>query len=634
MLNAKMKKCTLLTTWLLCVLYVTVSPWSRIEAADELNIEFREGVIPKDQFLDELAKRCFLFFWDKADPDTGLLPDRTAADGSQVTNVSSSAATGFGLTAYCIAADRGWISREAAYERTEKVLRFLMTMEHVEGHFYHFKNMQSGERVWQCELSNIDTALLMGGVLTAAEYFKGTEVEEIGNQLFDRVRWDFLMRDDGILSMGWTPENGYLNAAWGNYSELMILYLLGLGSETYPLPEKTWHAWERGPVMVYGDRVYLNCPPLFTHQYSQGYFDFRNKRDDYADYWTNSVLATEANREFCINLSDQFKSWGENIWGLTASDGEKGYRAWGGPPAPLESLDGTVVPCAAGGSVAFKPDECLDALYAMYTQYGDEIWKKFGFVDAFNPENGWVASDVIGIDVGITLVMIANMQDGFVWDTFMKHPVAKRGMKRAGFVEIGVNREGFMPNSSIYGLKKKPVSYRPNISSKYGKPKNGKARFLGSTKLGLNKAISDTGGWFKSNWDQNYLYFTADVVDATFDDKTDRFEVYIDPNNDGLIWNGKEDFQFIFYASGRIAGWSLDKKNRTVKSDVKVTKKGFQIEVAIPWKILGTRPAKDVEMGFSAAIANQKKPGDVSKLDWHFQPKDRSVELGAISFTK
>jgi hypothetical protein len=171
--------------------------------------------------------------------------------------------------------------------------------------------------------------------------------------------------------------------------------------------------------------------PIFIHQYSHAWFDFRNRRDHYADYYENSVIATKAHKQFCVDLRERYPHFGESMWGITASDSAKGYRAWGGPPEH-GGVDGTLVPCAAAGSLPFLPEETIRVLRKMREQYGERIWKRYGFIDAFNPQTGWYGPDVIGIDVGISMVMAENLRSGFVWRTFMKNPEAQRAMKLVG----------------------------------------------------------------------------------------------------------------------------------------------------------------------------------------------------------
>ncbi len=389
------------------------------------------------RFLNALEQRSFRFFWEQANPATGLIPDSADAAGTNHPSVASIASVGFGLTGICIADERGWVSHEQAYQRARTTLRFLLDklpQEH--GFYYHFVDMQTGARQWNCELSSIDSALLLAGVLTARQYFRGTEVEQLATRIYERVDWPWMLNGGQTLSMGWTPEGGFLGGRWGDFSEHMVLYLLGLGSTTHPLPAATWRAWKREPVITYSGRTFLQCPPLFTHQYSQVWVDFRNKRDAFADYWRNSVLATLAHRQFCLDLASQFPTYSADLWGITSSAAPEGYKAWGGPPATVYApIDGVIVPCAAGGSLPFAPQECLRTLRFMRTHYSNRVWKRYGFVDAFNPRTGWTAANVIGIDTGITLLMAENYRSGFVWKYFMKNPEIQVALNRAGFCD-------------------------------------------------------------------------------------------------------------------------------------------------------------------------------------------------------
>jgi beta-glucosidase len=395
-----------------------------------------------DRFLDDLQRRTFQFFWDHSDSKTGLTLDRSRTDGTPPPageshhKIASIAATGFALSGYCIAADRGWLSREQAIGRARNTLDFFANrQEHKNGWFYHFVDQESGDRRWNSELSSIDTALLLGGVLTVKTCFKDDrQIVDLANKIYRRVDFRWMLNGDRyLLSHGWRPENGWISNRWHDYSEQMILYMLAIGSPTTPIPPQSWYALER-PWMEYKGKRYLAAvSPLFIHQFSHAWVDFRLKRErrpPYVDYFENSVKATEAHRQFFIDvLSKEFPNYGPNVWGLTASDYVGGYVAWGAPPRH-EATDGTVVPCAAAGSLMFTPDISLAALKEMKTKYGDRIYGKYGFVDAFNPQNGWVNRDVIGIDLGITLLSAENLRSGKVWYWFMQNDEIRRAMKR------------------------------------------------------------------------------------------------------------------------------------------------------------------------------------------------------------
>jgi hypothetical protein len=385
-----------------------------------------------DQFLEDLEKAIFQYFWDQGNPKTGLVKDRCNAFTPGNDIVASIAATGFGLTALCIGEKRGFVPRAAALERVRATLQSLWgKLPNHRGFFYHWANVNTGERVWDSEVSSVDTAILLCGVLTCREHFWIVDVQELADDIFDRVEWTWLSEDTALLTHGWTPEVGFLPYRWDYYSELMMMYLLGLGSDSYPLHEDAWLAWKRLNFDYEGERYIGSFAPLFVHQYSQAWFDFRGKRDKYADYFQNSVTATDVHRRFCIELGKQFPSYSDDLWGITASDSQYGYVAWGGPPA-TGPIDGTVVPCASGGSLPFLPQPVMRVLRNIRQNY-PKAWSKYGFVDAFNPLKNWYDTDVIGIDAGITLLTAENVRTGFIWDTFMKSETARRGMERAGF---------------------------------------------------------------------------------------------------------------------------------------------------------------------------------------------------------
>ena len=386
-----------------------------------------------DALLNQIEEACFQYFWTQAHPETGIVLDRCNARNPVTSELGSIAATGFGLTALCIGDKRGFVMHSAAEARALNTMRFLWRkLPHHRGFFYHFGNINNGERLWDSEASSVDTAILLCGVLTCREHFAHSEISQLALDIFNRVDWNWLSEDTPILPHGWTPESGFLQYRWGDYSEMMMMYLLGLGSAAHPLPADAWNAWKRTLFEYDGIRYIGSFAPLFIHQYSQAWFDFRGKRDRYANYFQNSILATEAHRLFCLDLASQFPDYSDDLWGITASDSVKGYVAWGGPPA-TGPIDGSIVPCATGGSLPFLPEATMRVQRTIKDRYGDKAWTQYGFVDAFNPLTGWYDTDVVGIDTGITMVMAENARSGFVWETFMRNPEARRGMERAGF---------------------------------------------------------------------------------------------------------------------------------------------------------------------------------------------------------
>jgi hypothetical protein len=386
-----------------------------------------------DRFLNDLEYANFLFFWEQANPLTGLVRDRASVYTRDRSILGSIASTGFGLTALCIGQKRGFVGQQEARDRVAATLRSLLNWQpNHRGFFFHWVNIDTGERIVDSEVSSVDTAILLCGVLTCRAHFTGDEeITTLATKIFDRVEWTWLSEDTPLLPHGWTPELGFLPVRWDLYSELMMMYLLGLGSSTFPLPPETWGVWKRTTFDYDGTRYIGSFAPLFIHQYSQAWFDFRGKRDKYANYFENSVVATDVHRRFCIALSKQFPDYSEDLWGITASDSEKGYQAWGGPPM-TGPIDGSVAPSAAGGSLPFQPQATLRVLKNIKSRY-PRAWGRYGFVNAFNPLKNWYDRDVIGIDTGITMVMAENVRSGFIWETFMKNPEAQRGMERAGF---------------------------------------------------------------------------------------------------------------------------------------------------------------------------------------------------------
>jgi hypothetical protein len=386
-----------------------------------------------DQLLNEVENASVLFFWEQGNPKTGMVKDRCNVHAERPGDAASIAATGFGLTALCIGDQRGFIPTAAALERVFATLRFLWRkLPNHRGFFYHFANPETGERMFDSEVSSVDTAILLCGILTVRQHFRHPAVAELANLIFSRVDWSWLSEDTTLLTHGWTPEVGFLPSRWDYYSELMMMYLLGMGSSAHPLNPQTWTAWKRLTFEYDGLRYIGSFAPLFVHQYSQAWFDFRGKHDKYANYFQNSAIATEVHRRFCLELGKQFPDYNEDLWGITASDSQQqGYVVWGGPPA-TGPIDGTVVPSAAGGSLPFLPGPTLRVLKNIRNKY-PSAWTKYGFVNAFNPLKNWYDTDVIGIDTGIILLMAENLRTGFVWETFMKSPEAQRGMERAGF---------------------------------------------------------------------------------------------------------------------------------------------------------------------------------------------------------
>ena len=386
-----------------------------------------------EQLLEEIQRGSFQFFWNETNPDTGQVKDRALLNGGDTRTMSSIAATGFGLSALCIGDARGYAKTADVANRVRTTLRFLdEKTPNVHGFYYHFLDMNTGQRWEQVELSSIDTSLLLCGVLTARQYFHDAEIQDLATKIYERVDWPWMLNGGKTFSMGWHPESGFLSARWEHYCELMMIYLLGIGSPTHPVPPETWNAWTR-PTITYQGLAYISGnDPIFTHQYSQAWFDFRNKKDAYANYFDNSVTATKAHKLFCLSLANQFSDYTDDLWGISASDYAGGYTAWGGPPKQ-GPIDGSIVPCATGGSLPFLFTDCMRVLRNIRGSYPAKAWGLYSYVDAFNPLSDWYDADVLGIDLGITMIMAENQRSGLIWNTFMKNSEAQSAMTKVGF---------------------------------------------------------------------------------------------------------------------------------------------------------------------------------------------------------
>ncbi|MCI2261824.1 glucoamylase family protein [Xanthomonas indica] len=438
--------------------------------------------------FEDIERRTFQFFWDTTNEQNGMAVDRYPSRP-----FASIASVGFALTVYPIGYENGWISREQAVQRTLTTLRFLRDVPvgpqrtgraGYKGFYYHFLDMQKGLRYDQwVELSSVDTALLMMGVLFAQSYYEGDtpdekEIRQIADTLYRRVDWPWMQQRKPLISMGWYPERGFIQHDWMGYNEGMMVYLLALGSPTHPVEPDAWQEWTRTYNKdwgVYYGQEYLAFGPLFAHQYNHVWIDFRDIQDQYMrehgiDYFLNSRRATLAQREYAIDNPMKWKEYGENVWGLTASDGPQNttqeyrgeqrqffhYRTRGA--GLFEAFDdGTIAPTAAVSSIVFAPEVVIPATQEMHKRFGDFLYSSYGFLDSFNPSfnydiplktgrmipnRGWVASDYIGIDQGAIVTMIANYRNEFVWNVMKKNKYIRTGLERAGFTGGWLTPEG------------------------------------------------------------------------------------------------------------------------------------------------------------------------------------------------
>lgn len=446
-----------------------------------------EPRLDEQSLLEDLSARTFRFFWETANPDNGLIPDRYPTE-----SFSSIAAVGFALTAYPIGVKRGYITRGEARERTLKTLRLFHDMPQgpepegmigYKGFFYHFLHMDTGARWATTELSTVDTALFVAGALFAQSYFNGdhpdaVEIRDLAEKIYARIDWRWSQASSSRITLAWRPERGFSAHHWSGYNEAMIVYLLGLGTPEpeHALEPAAWQAWTERYDEFWGshyNQEHLLFSPGFGHQYTHVWVDFRGIQDRYMrqrglDYFENSRRAALAQYAYAEENPMGWRGYGDGVWGLTASDGPgravleyegeqrqfRGYAARGiGYPSSHSGLgssydDGTIAPTAAISSIVFTPELSIQGIRELRARYGKHIYSEYGFLDAFNPSFtfdvelkrgrvipgfGWVADDYLGIDQGPILLMIENYRSGFVWEVMRSNSHIRRGLRRAGF---------------------------------------------------------------------------------------------------------------------------------------------------------------------------------------------------------
>ncbi len=412
--------------------------------------------ITTNQLLDTLQHTAFNFFWNEANPSNGLIKDRSAQGVP-----SSIASVGFGLTAICIGADHGWVTRAAARERIAMTLQTFWSGPQgtgesgyagYKGFFFHFLNMTTATRDWNSELSTIDSGLLFAGILYVREYFNGsdsveTRIRALADSIYFRADWEWFRNYNPGLLMEWKPVTNFGQNQWRGYNEAMIMYILAYGSPTHPITDDYgWQAWTGGysnTIGAYYGQYYIGFAPLFGHQYSHCWVDFRNIRDGYMqnrgwDYFENSRRATLAQRAYARANPYNFLGYSDSLWGITACDGPNGYKARGAP-GPGSDDDGTIAPTAAISSIVFAPEVVIPTIHNFWNTYRTQLWTQYGFRDAFNLTQNWWGPDVIGIDQGPIIIMIENYRTGKVWNVFKQSPYIKEGLSRIGFRPVVTN---------------------------------------------------------------------------------------------------------------------------------------------------------------------------------------------------
>ncbi len=501
-------------------------------------------------FYKEVAKRAFLYFWFEANPETGLVPDKNSD------SMASIAATGFGLSAICVGENKGWISAQEAKQRVLTTLQFLRdNVQKVNGMPYHFVWVHNGQRYGYSEISIVDTAILMAGVLHAANHFSdNSQIVSLAKELFDAVDWYWFVRPSGTFAAMWTPEQGFFGERFG-YDEYMIAGILGLGSLTYPLPRSSWDAWRSAYQWAEYENYWFLCPAgymrpcAYLYHFPAAWIDFRDKHDNYVDYWEMMWNALAANREYCRDWAENYPEYDDNLWGWTACEGPTGYLGW-------DPFRGTIAPSAVAGSLPFMPDNVIPDLWYIYEHYGDNIWSRYGFKDSmdsgYNSGAGWFAENSVGINKGPEVLLVEAYWSGMVWREFMKNFNALEGLRKAGFTwRIYPSDDSYVDNT------------QPN------------------TNFGTSPALLVENTASRSRL--AYLKFDlSDVFSQDFGIAEARLNVFVYENNPGLMvvfsvendawsentitWNSRPAFQENIGNATCSAGWVSIDITRWVKS--------------------------------------------------------------------
>ncbi|MBI4358601.1 MAG: hypothetical protein HY584_04810 [Candidatus Omnitrophica bacterium] len=635
-------------TILFLILYLSSFTISySLGAPSELEIPQNEtSLAEQTQLLDEIQKRALNYLIEERNPQTGLIRDWAWNKSVSSDAVGTVAGIGFALTAYGVGVERGWLDRGEALEMTKIALQFLRDQAPQEhGFFYHFMTMGEGNAANNSEVSPIDTALALAGVLFASEYFEDPEIKSLAHEIYERVDWAWMLNGGKTFALAWNRRGGFTKARWDNYNEGILIYLLALGATSHPIPPESWQAIRR-PIGSYGSHRLIQCPPLFTHQYPHIWIDFRNKNDGFADYFANSRKATLTHRQFALDQSEKFKSYGPDSWGFTAAEGPSGYKAYGAPPGWAHH-DGTIVPTACVSSIAFTPEESIRCINHLYKTHG-KLWGRYGFSDAFNVDKKWYSNKAFAINQGPMILMVENNRSGLIWKVMNRSPVIQRGLQRAGF------RRGTLPlkweEAPVFSL---PFTQRPiAIDGETGDwPQEARA-------LKLDKRFQESGeisnpfdlsAAIRFAWDLKHLYFVAEVRDDSHimikskGDiwRDDLLELFIDPQGNGLYWHRPSDLQIGFRAvpqSQEIRTWSWFQGGTDPSLSGKVRAKGFVmstgyvIEGAVAWSFLGIEPRTGMELRLSPAIHDIDRDKSEAKLIWFFRNEDeeKKFQLGRL----
>lgn len=606
-------------------------------------------VSDRDAFLEKVEEQAFRYFEKEVNPYNGLVRDSAPHQSGKPNNAPASVgAVGFALSAYPVGVERGWMNRGTAQTLTVRTLEFFLNrMPQHKGFFYHFVNFETGERVNQSELSPIDTVLFLSGALFAAEYFDDAKIRDLVRKIYERIDFPWMLNHGKTFAMAWTPETGFFRSRWDVYSEGILLYVMAMGSPTYPIPAESWREMAR-PAGSYRNYRLIQMPPLFTHQFPQIWLDLRNKNDGLADYFQNSVNATLANRAFCMDRASKFSGYGPDFWGLSASDGPFGYKAYGAPPGWSVLDDGTISPPVCGSSIVFTPEESFACMKHIYETYGDRVWGRYGFADALNLSRNWISPLVLGIDQGALLLMIENYRTGLIW----KH------MNHCGPVQKALEKIGFREGTMALPWPDPPEYYAPyvpetiRVDGLFKDWPRGESIVLTPARNKESGDFSDDKDFraeIRFAWDRGKLYFIVKVTDKDVVVKRtgkniwrdDLLELFVDPEGDGFYWNDRKDFQLGFRPGKDdkgTASWSWFQGGEDPSESKKVfaesysDEKGYILEGAIRWDFLGITPGDGTVVRLTPVVHQVSRKGADGKVAWFFRNEEKLLRfvLGKI----
>ena len=593
--------------------------------------------VDHDKFLDKVERQAFNYFLTETDKDTGLTLNAT-----EQCSPATNAASGFALSAMVIGAERGWISKDSAYKICLKTLKTFQKMENFEGFNYHYIDVSNCSRTWTSEVSCIDTALFLAGAITASEYFKGTQVSALADEIFKKTNWQWFLNNENCLQMSWKPEKGFVGRI-DSFSEGIICYILAMGSPTFPIPKECWDSFIR-PVSQYGGYklIYVSDGGLFQYQFPLAWLDLRDKHDKYADYWQNAIKAARANKKYCLDNSDSFATYREGFWGLSASLSPEGYRNFGARPGRNKD-NGTVAPYAVAGSIPLDPKSAIADYESMYNRVTIAV-KQYGLTDAFNIDRKWASQYYISIDQGLTLLMIENYRSGLIWKYFMQNEYVKKGLEAAGFVPGRQDEPSALASSignpndktEVKKLSKK-IIVDGDLSDWTGSGYTeiyltGKNNRNIEMTLGSIRDDTDLSAVFYLGHDDKNLYIAGRIRDDSLVTnetrdmiyKDDCVEIYFDTNKDGYYFNRNPyDYQLGIAPYGpakKAQEWAwgyAQKAPDNIPYAAKLTPDGYTIEVQIPFDAInGLKYENGKTIGFTISVHDRDADGKTKKLTW------------------